>query len=32
MKRVIKTYDGVIIGTTQKINEDMLESITSYRR
>lgn len=31
MKHILENYDGVIIGTTQKITEDMFESITTPR-
>lgn len=31
MKQIIETYDGVIIGTTQKITKDMFDNIASQR-
>lgn len=31
MKRILEKYDGVIIGTTQKITEDMFDKIISPR-
>lgn len=31
MKGILETYDGVIIGTSQKITEDMFENITTPR-
>ena len=31
MKRILENYDGVIIGTTQKITEDMFYNITTPR-
>lgn len=31
MKQILEEYDGVIIGTSQKISEDMFENITAPR-